>query len=72
MRDITILQDFQVHVKVPKHRFPSLVRWIRPIEGRKKLIVDGASRGNPGLAGVGGVLWDSDGNMRLAFCCASD
>ncbi|PKI69991.1 hypothetical protein CRG98_009594 [Punica granatum] len=35
-----------------------LVRWHKPPEGYFKLNSDGASRGNPGLAGLGGIIRD--------------
>lgn len=40
VRDIDILQDFQIHVKVPKKRSPWLVRCSCPIAGMMKLNVD--------------------------------
>ncbi|KAL0463265.1 UNVERIFIED_CONTAM: putative ribonuclease H protein [Sesamum latifolium] len=46
---------------------PKLVRWIPPIEGRWKLNSDGASKGNPGQAGAGGVVRDSCSRLILGF-----
>ncbi|XP_042978817.1 uncharacterized protein LOC122309401 [Carya illinoinensis] len=64
-RDIQILQELQVPVTVPKRRCPRLVSWFRPDERRWKMNVDGASKGNPGPAGAGGVLRDSAGNVKM-------
>ncbi|MQL90499.1 hypothetical protein Taro_023090 [Colocasia esculenta] len=51
----------QFPVKVVK-----LVRWNPPLHGLL-LNVDGASKGNPGPCGGGGIIWDSTATMRLAF-----
>ncbi|KAF5454630.1 hypothetical protein F2P56_024280 [Juglans regia] len=67
VRDIKILKDLQVHVRGPKQRSPCLVHWSQLIARRMKLNVDGGSRGNPGPAGVEGVLRDLDGNVKMAF-----
>lgn len=45
----------------------SLVRWSLPPHSKFKLNTDGASRGNPGVAGGGGVLRDHNGSMLLAY-----
>ncbi|MQM04161.1 hypothetical protein Taro_036955 [Colocasia esculenta] len=51
----------QFPVKVVK-----LVRWNPPLHGLL-LNVDGASKGNPGPCGGGGIIRDSTATMRLAF-----
>ncbi|KAK9749278.1 hypothetical protein RND81_02G114800 [Saponaria officinalis] len=43
------------------------VRWSPPQEDWYVLNVDGASRGNPGLAGAGGLIRDTKGIMLTAF-----
>lgn len=45
------------------------VRWDFPNEGWVKLNTDGASKGNPGQAGAGGILGDATG-MVLGLCCS--
>ncbi|MQL86269.1 hypothetical protein Taro_018798 [Colocasia esculenta] len=50
-----------VPVKMSKY-----VRWIPPVHGLM-LNVDGASKGNPGPCGGGGIFRDSHGNATLAF-----
>ena len=50
---------------VPKS--PRWVRWEWPPEGVMKLNVDGCSRGNPGLAGFGGLVRDDGGQWILGF-----
>lgn len=44
-----------------------IVQWLKPREGQWKLNSDGASRGNPGPSGGGGVLRNSEGKMLLCF-----
>ena len=34
------------------------VRWEKPVEGWRKLNIDGSSLGNPGRAGGGGIIRD--------------
>jgi ribonuclease HI len=34
-----------------------------------KLYFDGASRGNPGLASYGGVIYDGNNAEKLTYCC---
>ncbi|CAA6655179.1 unnamed protein product [Spirodela intermedia] len=43
------------------------VRWTPPRAGQWKLNVDGASQGNPGSSGGGGILRDSTGCILFAF-----
>ncbi|KAL0393274.1 UNVERIFIED_CONTAM: hypothetical protein Sradi_2550200 [Sesamum radiatum] len=46
---------------------PILCRWLPPPHGIWKLNCDGASNGNPGSSGAGGIIRDSRGKMILAF-----
>ena len=46
---------------------PRIVLWQRPDSGWTKLNTDGASKGNPGPAGAGGIFRDNHGNPILAF-----
>ncbi|KAK4420100.1 hypothetical protein Salat_2422900, partial [Sesamum alatum] len=43
------------------------VKWIVAAHGYYKLNVDGAARGNPGNAGIGGVLRDFKGDFIAGF-----
>lgn len=43
------------------------VVWIRPSDGWFKLNCDGASKGNPGPVGAGGILRNSQGDTIFAF-----
>ena len=45
----------------------SLIKWIPPPEGWFKLNVDGASKGNPGIAGAGGILRGHYGDWIKGF-----
>ncbi|MQM11152.1 hypothetical protein Taro_044055 [Colocasia esculenta] len=44
-----------------------LVRWIPLIMGLCLNVVDGASKGNPGVCGGGGCIRDVHGSIRVAF-----
>ncbi|KAL0281699.1 UNVERIFIED_CONTAM: putative ribonuclease H protein [Sesamum radiatum] len=43
------------------------VYWRKPPEGWYKLNADGASKGNPGISGAGGILRDQLGKVIFAF-----
>ncbi|KAL0283502.1 UNVERIFIED_CONTAM: putative ribonuclease H protein [Sesamum radiatum] len=43
------------------------VHWRKPQEGWYKLNTDGASKGNPGISGAGGILRDQLGKVIFAF-----
>jgi hypothetical protein len=69
-RDLRILEAFQLK----EGRNPNQVRrlpqlqvgernWKPPPEGSLKLNFDGASKGNPGRTGTGGVIRDSQGKI---------
>ena len=52
------------HVKV---RVPTPIKWKPPDLGWAKLNTDGASLGNPGIAGGGGLIRDTNGNWVGGF-----
>ena len=41
--------------------------WTPPLYGALKINTDGSSRGNPGLAGIGGVVRCSFGDVQFFF-----
>ena len=46
---------------------PKIVYWVKPSANWFKLNTDGASRGNPGIAGAGGILRNHQGQVIFAF-----
>ncbi|KAL0391234.1 UNVERIFIED_CONTAM: putative ribonuclease H protein [Sesamum calycinum] len=48
-------------------RAPSIVHLRAPSPSWFKLNTDGSTLGNPGLAGVAGIIWDSAGHVHLAY-----
>ena len=67
-----IQQSMEYHFCVSKVRIPkpcstNLVRWNKPEEGWFKLNTDGASLGNPGKAGGGGVIHNCNGNWVKGY-----
>ncbi|KAG8363652.1 hypothetical protein BUALT_Bualt19G0044800 [Buddleja alternifolia] len=58
--------DFGHKTSNRPHRLPTLVMWVKPIEGLCKLNTDGATKAN-GLARAGGVIQDYKGDVVLAF-----
>ncbi|KAJ6901416.1 hypothetical protein NC651_019242 [Populus alba x Populus x berolinensis] len=45
----------------------NIVGWLHPPLELAKLNVDGCSRGNPGAAGAGGLIWDNMGSWIKGF-----
>ncbi|KAI3443768.1 hypothetical protein Pfo_000433 [Paulownia fortunei] len=43
------------------------ITWLEPAQGWIKLNSDGASKGNPGIAGAGGLLRNWNGDVLVAF-----
>lgn len=69
MNEQRILEKWGIHEENSnEERQNRVIKWIKPNQGELKLNVDGASRGNPGLVGGGGILRDHEGNMVMAFC----
>ncbi|KAL0349756.1 UNVERIFIED_CONTAM: putative ribonuclease H protein [Sesamum radiatum] len=57
-------------IPLPPHKISSrisIVKWIKPDRGWFKLNTDGASKGNPGIAGAGGIIRNHLGQTVLAF-----
>ncbi|GMQ03745.1 hypothetical protein CsSME_00049425 [Camellia sinensis var. sinensis] len=44
------------------------IKWNPPTAGCFKLNTDGASKGNPGKASAGGLIWDHLGQWVVGFC----
>src|SRR4051812_29938325 len=63
---VKCLQYFNLPTAVIFDRF-RLVRWVKPPHNCIKLNVDGASKNNPGEAGIGGLFRDSFGNLIIGF-----
>ena len=50
-----------------RHCTVNPIRWNKPDQGWFKLNSDGASQGNPGLAGRGGLIRDHDGKWVKSY-----
>ena len=50
-----------------KHKIMKQIKWEKPVNGWRKLNVDGASLVNTGKAGGGGLLRDEEGNWLGGF-----
>ena len=50
-----------------KHKIMKQIKWDKPTNGWRKLNVDGASMGNSGMAGGGGLLRDDEGSWLGGF-----
>lgn len=60
----SILRSF---MSKPQRRNVREGRWFPPPMDTVKLNVDGSSRGNPRLSGIGGVLWNYEGEWLTGF-----
>eukprot|EP00253_Pinus_taeda_P022158 PITA_22158 len=74
-KDLRILKKFQLEASsiCPSggnraHPSSQLHRWQLPPEACLKLNFDGASRGNPGIAGIGGAIRNHKGDIIHIFC----
>ena len=66
--NLTIEYFFCVGKSVqPRQHGCILLKWNKPNVGWHKLNIDGASMGNPGRAGGGGVIWDHRGSWVQGF-----
>lgn len=77
IQELQILKVFQLEVSSNQptggiSSLPSsqISKWQCPPEGSLKLNFDGASRGNPGTAGIGGALRNQAGEIIHIFCRA--
>eukprot|EP00253_Pinus_taeda_P007373 PITA_07373 len=76
-RDLHILKCFQLEashiITTPRHQQQpnsEVNRWNCPPEGVLKLNFDGASRGNPGRASIGGVIRNQEAEIVHIYCRA--
>ena len=51
----------------PLQKISRVRRWSTPLQGVLKINTDGSSKGNPDLAGIGGMDRDSKGDVQLVF-----
>ncbi|KAF5450654.1 hypothetical protein F2P56_030985, partial [Juglans regia] len=65
--DDAVLMDLGVPIKHKTRKEVRLVGWKKPRDGWYKLNTDGCSLGNPRRLGVGGVIRDEKGDLRLAY-----
>ncbi|KAF5191552.1 hypothetical protein FRX31_018863 [Thalictrum thalictroides] len=66
--DNTVMNKLNLSLKWDKAPTVKLCRWYPPRPPFVKLNTDGASRGNPGTAGLGAVIRDYEGNVLSAVC----
>lgn len=59
--DMQILRALNYLISIPRQWKVQLISWEKPLGIQLKLNVDGASKGNPGPSGGGGLLRDSLG-----------
>ena len=59
--------DMFTHAQIISNKAEALIQWNTPPVGRVKLNLDGASRGNPGPAGCGGVFREHLGKWLAGF-----
>eukprot|EP00253_Pinus_taeda_P025596 PITA_25596 len=74
-RDLRILKRFRLEANhsstsLGRQQIPNskATQWNYPPKGSLKLNFDGASRGNPGTWGIGGVIRNQDGEIIHIYC----
>lgn len=67
LSSLSSLQHLSIATNLQKRRDPIIVYWSPPPHGTFKLNIDGASKGNPGNGGGGGLIRDHKGDICLAF-----
>ncbi|KAL0283183.1 UNVERIFIED_CONTAM: putative ribonuclease H protein, partial [Sesamum radiatum] len=66
--DLFTLNSLHIPIQQKSQRQKATtVHWRKPQEGWYKLNMDGASKGNPGISGAGGILQDQLGKVIFAF-----
>ncbi|KAL0449189.1 UNVERIFIED_CONTAM: hypothetical protein Slati_1475300 [Sesamum latifolium] len=65
--NLLVAKQFGFNFLSPFSKSPILCRWVAPTVGKWKLNCDGASKGNPGPSGAGGLVRDDRGRLILAF-----
>ncbi|KAL0293316.1 UNVERIFIED_CONTAM: putative ribonuclease H protein [Sesamum radiatum] len=66
--DLFSISSLHIHIQQKTQRHKAItVHWRKPPEGWYKLNTDGASKGNPGISGAGGILRDQLGKVIFAF-----
>ncbi|KAL3502513.1 hypothetical protein ACH5RR_036962 [Cinchona calisaya] len=54
-------------ITTPTHLRPVAVKWIKPPNHTYMLNEDGSTLGNPGSAGICGIIGDSSGEVQFVF-----
>ncbi|GAU37904.1 hypothetical protein TSUD_163410 [Trifolium subterraneum] len=67
IRDFIVLKHFKVSIHPPKIPLLKEVLWQPPLVNWIKCNIDGAAKGNPGIAACGGVFRNSDANFIFCF-----
>ncbi|KAK2417490.1 hypothetical protein QL285_039786 [Trifolium repens] len=67
IRDFIILKHFNVTTHHPRTPVIKEILWQPPLINWVKCNIDGASKGNPGLAGCGGVFRNHDADLLYCF-----
>lgn len=62
-----ILEEFELKPTVKKGRLPRKIIREKLSEGWLELNIDGSSSENLGSCGGGGIIQDSNGNLKVAF-----
>lgn len=66
--NVTTREVLEVWYKQPTVKSnASLIHWSPTPQSKVKVNTDGASRGNPGIAGAGGVIRDANGKWLVGF-----